>query len=360
MENLPVRKNIRLEGYDYSQNGCYFVTICVKDRCKLLGKIAPVGAHIVRPLLSNMGKTVEQAVNNIPIYHDSVKIDKYVIMPNHIHMILAIDRGNGRTLFAPTVSQIVKQCKEYITKQIGCSIWQKSFHDRIIRDDEEYENAWQYIDENPARWEEDEYYISSPRFIVFEGLDGSGKTTQIRLVADRLLAAGRSVEITAEPTSSPLGGLIRSALSGLYACSAEELAALFTADRAAHNREIEGLLAGGATVLCDRYYYSTFAYQGMDADLNWLMDMNLNCPAIRKPDLCIFLDLDPATCFSRVTQRQEGMEIYEYRPALENARKQFYNVFELLKDRENIRIVDASKPIDEVSDKIFQIIMELK
>ena len=158
MKELPARKSIRLESHDYSAAGAYFVTICVKDGHELLWDDTSVGAHSVRPQLSSIGEAVELAIKNIPLVYVDIKIDNYAIMPNHIHMILGIQESRGRTLCAPTVSRVVKQMKEYITKQIGYSIWQKSFHDHIIRDDTEYQKIWKYIDENPARWAEDEYY----------------------------------------------------------------------------------------------------------------------------------------------------------------------------------------------------------
>ena len=157
-KELPVRKSARLRGYDYSSVGAYFITICVKDGHELLWDDAPVGAHSVRPQLSSIGKAVETAITNIPRVYTGVKIDNYAVMPNHIHMILGIQGNHGRTLCAPTVARVVKQMKEYITKQIGYSIWQKSYHDHIIRDDTEYQKIWKYINENPMRWTEDEYY----------------------------------------------------------------------------------------------------------------------------------------------------------------------------------------------------------
>ena len=71
---------------------------------------------------------------------------------------------SGRTLCVPTISRIIKQCKEYVTKQIGYSIWHTRFHDRIIRDEEEYQNKWRYIDENPARWAEDEFIVGEEKY----------------------------------------------------------------------------------------------------------------------------------------------------------------------------------------------------
>ena len=158
MNDIPMRKSNRLAGYDYSSAGCYFVTICVKDKRELLWAPTPVGARIARPPLSKTGEIINSAIENIPRIYDHVKVDKYVIMPNHIHLILVIDSKNGRAVRAPTISTIINQTKGYVTKQIGYSIWQKLFHDHIIRNEVEYQKIWQYIDENPRTWTEDCYY----------------------------------------------------------------------------------------------------------------------------------------------------------------------------------------------------------
>jgi len=154
---LPKRKNIRLQNYDYSLNGAYFITICVKAGHELLWESVPVGARIARPLLTNVGAAIENAINEIPIHYPMIGIEKHVIMPNHLHMILLIN-DDGRAMRAPTISTVVNQMKGHVTKQIGFSIWQKLFHDHIIRNETEYQKIWQYIDENPMKWAEDKYY----------------------------------------------------------------------------------------------------------------------------------------------------------------------------------------------------------
>ncbi|MCL2392672.1 MAG: transposase [Oscillospiraceae bacterium] len=155
-----MRKRMRLESHDYSSAGYYFVTICTKDKGDILGTI--VGANCVRPDLSKYGELVEKEISTLSATYDFVRVNKYVIMPNHIHMIIVLDdcHGNsaGRTQFAPTISRVIKQFKGAITKQIGQSMWQRSFHDHIIRSNADYQRIWQYIDENPERWTEDCYY----------------------------------------------------------------------------------------------------------------------------------------------------------------------------------------------------------
>jgi REP element-mobilizing transposase RayT len=156
-KRFPQRKQNRLQGYDYSQNGAYFITICVKDKHEILSTI-DVGARIARP--TEIGEKVESAMQQIGEKYPTVTLDKYVIMPNHIHMILMIKPMyiDGRAMRAPTISTVINQFKGFITKQIGESIWQKLFHDRIIRTEEEYIKICKYIQENPQTWLQDCYY----------------------------------------------------------------------------------------------------------------------------------------------------------------------------------------------------------
>ena len=123
----------------------------------------PVGARIARPqesVLSDIGEVVDTAIKNIPVVYSCVRVDKYVVMPNHIHVILNIENNRGSALRSPTINTIVNQMKGYVTKQIGFSIWQKSFHDHIIRTEQEYREISDYIDQNPQKWQEDCYYPS--------------------------------------------------------------------------------------------------------------------------------------------------------------------------------------------------------
>lgn len=153
--DLPKRKNIRLHNYNYSYNGAYFITICTKNKENLLWK--NVGANCVRLLdqlpLSKIGIVIENEIYKLNTVYENIKVDKYQIMPNHIHLIIFIyEDSNGRTQFAPTISRIIKQFKGSITKQIGFSIWQKSFYDRIIRNEKEYQSVWNYIHNNPLKY----------------------------------------------------------------------------------------------------------------------------------------------------------------------------------------------------------------
>jgi REP element-mobilizing transposase RayT len=137
------------------------VTICTKDKAKILGDIvgrADLSPPI--PRLSEYGKIIDELIQDIPLHYDYVEVDMYVIMPNHIHMLIFFDEKNGGGLRSarPTMQSVIHALKVLCTKRIGRSIWQTSFYDHIIRDETDYLNHWQYIDSNPAKWAEDEYY----------------------------------------------------------------------------------------------------------------------------------------------------------------------------------------------------------
>lgn len=158
---MNFRKPNRLNGYDYSKNGLYFVTICVRNRQHILWD--NVGAAFGRLYefngLSIYGEIVDCEIKRIEkIYDEQVVIDKYVIMPNHVHAIIWLTGENRRPQAAPTISRLINQFKGKVSKQAGFSIWQRSFYDRIIRNEREYQEIWQYIDQNLLKWQEDSMF----------------------------------------------------------------------------------------------------------------------------------------------------------------------------------------------------------
>ncbi len=199
--------------------------------------------------------------------------------------------------------------------------------------------------------------MNKGKFIVFEGIDGAGKTTQIELLASRLRKMGQSVNITAEPTTNESGKALRRALSGKEKKTECEMAAMFVLDRIGHNAEIREQIDAGITVISDRYYYSNLAYQGKSTDYSWVRTMNIGCPEIRRPDVCIYLDLTPEESLSRISKGRESVEIYENLETLTAVRTAFHSAIEDLKGcGEAIFIVDANRPIEEISEEIFNII----
>ena len=154
MNNLPNRKPIRIADYDYSTPGAYFITICTANREKIFwfdcrGELcSPANVP-----LSDIGMIVDNEIQKLNMVYDSVRVDKYCIMPDHIHMILTIEPDEyRRTQFAPTISRVIKQFKGSITKQVGRPIWQKSFYDHGIRNQQDYDEIWQYIENNPLKY----------------------------------------------------------------------------------------------------------------------------------------------------------------------------------------------------------------
>ena len=156
----------------------------------------------------------------------------------------------------------------------------------------------------------------SPKFIVFEGIDGAGKTTQIQLLKKALEEMGTSCYVTAEPTTMPSGKAISEALSGRVQVTTHQMAEMFARDRVNHNIDAEQginkMLANGMTVISDRYYYSSLAYQGAELGFDPVAKLNLENKDIRTPDLCIFLDLTPEQSLQRINARRDTPhEIYE-------------------------------------------------
>lgn len=159
----PERKPNRIENYDYSQNGAYFVTVCTQDRKRILSQI--VGDGFPVPMMC--GKIAEEMILRIPEKYPNVSVDKYVIMPDHIHILLRIElvgeafrlpeEGTGNP--SPTVGNVMGWYKYQTTKQInlfrktpGGQVFQRSYYDHVIRNQQDYNEIWEYIDNNPCKW----------------------------------------------------------------------------------------------------------------------------------------------------------------------------------------------------------------
>ena len=140
------RKSARIPNYDYARDNYYFVTICTHNRRCIFGKP------------NCFGIIAEQEIKQLPKHYDSVKIDHYVVMPNHIHMIVVLDKADQN------LNQIIAQYKSGVSRRIhqlksDMDIWQRSYHDHVIRDQKSYENIWLYIEANPMNWNNDCFYI---------------------------------------------------------------------------------------------------------------------------------------------------------------------------------------------------------
>ncbi len=205
---------------------------------------------------------------------------------------------------------------------------------------------------------------NNAKFIVFEGIDGAGKSTQIQLLAEKLAERGIKTHVSAEPTKYPSGLAIREVLSGRVKVTDDQLAVMFATDRALHNTSendgINSLLEAGICPISDRYYYSSLAYQGVQIGLPRVMELNLENPDIRRPDLCIFLDLEPEQSLKRIEARHESAEIFETYEYLDKTRKTFINVIEMLKEKgENIVCINAAGSVEEISEAVLSAVLTL-
>ena len=194
--NIHHRRSIRLKGYDYSQAGLYFVTICVQDRQCLFGKITDS-----EMVLNDFGKIASQCWIEIPQHFPHAVLHEYIIMPNHVHGIIELETHVGAKNFSPeqipqitpeqippsseqgaivvgaknflplqpitnnkpfgtsrTIGSIVRGFKIGVTKQLGYSVWQRNYYEIIIRNKKSYQRIVNYIINNPANWGKDDFF----------------------------------------------------------------------------------------------------------------------------------------------------------------------------------------------------------
>jgi dTMP kinase len=200
--------------------------------------------------------------------------------------------------------------------------------------------------------------MRSNPFIVFEGIDGSGKSTQIRLLEAFLTARGQKVVRTAEPSDGPAGKLIRQVFSGAYPADERVVAGLFVADRLEHILHAEtGMrkaLDEGFTVLCDRYYLSSFAYQGVHMPLEWVMQANSLAAELLKPDLHIYLDLSPEKALERIRKGREDPELYETMENLSKVHALYAQLIASLSEKETIVSIDATPDPSTLHNQVIQ------
>ena len=184
-------------------------------------------------------------------------------------------------------------------------------------------------------------------FIVFEGLDGCGKSTQARLLHEHFVSGGKNCLLTYEPTSSELGSLARAFTKGELALEDESLALLFAADRYEHfAKKISPVLDGGGIVVCDRYYYSNIVYQGLDEQkVSRILDYNQQVMK-RPPDIVFFLETTPEICLERLKHTRQDISIYENLHQLEVLHERYCSLFSRLDG--NIVTIDTSGKSEQV------------
>ncbi len=194
-------------------------------------------------------------------------------------------------------------------------------------------------------------------FIAFEGIDGSGKSTQVKLLKQKLEAAGLKVYTTCEPTDSPIGKIIRDIFNHKMEADHRTIAGLFVADRLDHllnkTNGILKKLEEGYTVITDRYYFSSYAYQSTHVDQDWVIKANSLSANLRRPDLNIYIDISPELSIDRLNKGRESIELYETLENLQNVRDKYFEIMELLKVEEKVLIVDGNREPETISGEIW-------
>ena len=195
-------------------------------------------------------------------------------------------------------------------------------------------------------------------FIAFEGIDGSGKSTQVKLLAQKLTEAGHKVYITFEPTDSYIGTIIRQIMKGEIKADNKTIAGLFVADRLNHllndTNGIVKKINDGYTVITDRYYFSSYAYHSVHMDMEWVIQANAMSAEILRPDVNIYIDISAEISMKRLHKNRETIELYENLENLRAVREKYLHAFEKLAQEENIFTVNGNRALENIADDIWK------
>lgn len=200
-------------------------------------------------------------------------------------------------------------------------------------------------------------------FIVFEGIDGSGKSTQVRLLREKLQLEGISCYTTMEPTDAPIGSLIHQIMTGRVKMDNKVIAALFAADRLDHLlNDVDGIvhkIEQGMTVVSDRYYFSSYAYHSVDMSMDWVIQANEQSSQILRPTVNIFIDISPDIAMERIAKNRFHQELFEKKSRLIQVREKYLEAFEKRKDVENVLILDGNRKEEEIAADVWEQVKKL-
>lgn len=204
---------------------------------------------------------------------------------------------------------------------------------------------------------------SHPLFIAFEGIDGSGKSTQARLLSEYWRAMQLPVHLTFEPSNQRIGALVRAIIQGHQKADPRTLAALFAADRLDHLLdETVGImkhLAQGTHVITDRYYFSSYAYHSLDVEMDWVIELNRQSAAIRRPDLTVFIDVEPSVSMERIRAGREALDLFETEEQLGKVRALYEEAFQRMAGMEKVVRIDGNQPAEIVAESVRRAIEPL-
>lgn len=195
------------------------------------------------------------------------------------------------------------------------------------------------------------------KFIVFEGIDGSGKTTHAQNLQKYLCNAHQLAHFTFEPTKNVIGSLIRSVINKEIVLNEQSIAALFAADRIDHVQNPDyGMLSyinKGHHVICDRYYISSYAYHIPYVSLPWVVEANSISAAMLKADLTFYIDISVETSLSRISKNRNQFDLFENKDRISLVRDNYFTALELVKDTENIVVINGERSMQEIFDEII-------
>ena len=200
-------------------------------------------------------------------------------------------------------------------------------------------------------------------FIAFEGIDGCGKSTQVKLLSGNLKKAGHKVYSTFEPTGGPVGSIIRDIFNHKIEADHRVIAGLFVADRLDHllnkSKGILKKMEEGYTVITDRYYFSSYAYHGVHMPLDWVIKANSLSEELLRPDLNIYIDIDPEISMRRLNSGRSSLELYETVENLRLVRDKYLESIEQLKFKEKVFISDGNRSADVIASDIWKVISKM-
>lgn len=201
-------------------------------------------------------------------------------------------------------------------------------------------------------------------FIALEGIDGCGKSTQVKILAENLKKAGHKVYSTFEPTDSPIGSIIRNIFKHQLEADEKTIAGLFVADRLDHLlNKTNGILKKmqeGYTVITDRYYFSSYAYHSVHMPLDWVIQANSLSADLLRPDINIYIDISAEISMQRLNEGRSHIELYENLGNLKAVREKYFEAIEILKGQENIFITDGNRSAELIAADIWQAILHIQ
>tara|TARA_Y100000385_G_C13084080_1_gene635489 strand:- start:1043 stop:1669 length:627 start_codon:yes stop_codon:yes gene_type:complete len=205
--------------------------------------------------------------------------------------------------------------------------------------------------------------MTSAKFIVIEGTDGSGKSTQIKMLSDRMNELNMPLLTTLEPTDRPIGKLIRKVLAHEIVVSNDVLAGLYFSDRLDHlTNDKDGMLkvlSEGTSIICDRYYLSSLAYNSLNSSMQWVYDLNERCMNLKRPDLTIFLDLEVKESLRRIEMGRTTVDLFEKEDVLTHVKNKYNEAIDMLSPHEKIVKISADGDPEWIHAQVWEEVLEL-